>query len=365
MRRKDWEQYPCGRCGASLQFAPGTSALNCDYCGYENPIAESGQVIEELEYLDTLENLQALEETVADISVHCDSCGAGYTLGSNIHADACHFCGSAIVASPAPHRQLLPQAVLPFQVTQSSANAAFLKWLSRLWLAPGALKKYVRKDYKIGGVYLPYWTFDSDTKSHYQGLRGTYYKVRERVAVRVNGRSEMQTRLVTKVRWTPVSGQVRRQFDDVLIVGSHSLPRRMLNRLRSWRLDALRAYQSEFLSGFKSELYQTSPREGFTEAQAVMQDVIRNDVSSDIGGDLQQITHLDTRHQDIRFKHILLPIWMAAYKYRGKSYRFVVNGQTGEVQGERPYSLWKIVILALVVLGMMILMAGALQYSGI
>ncbi|MFM7655300.1 MAG: hypothetical protein ACKO56_07905, partial [Paracoccaceae bacterium] len=35
----------------------------------------------------------------------------------------------------------------------------------------------------------------------------------------------------------------------------------------------------------------------------------------------------------------------------GKSYRFVVNGQTGEVQGERPYSWWKIgfAVLAVVV----------------
>ena len=47
---------------------------------------------------------------------------------------------------------------------------------------------------------------------------------------------------------------------------------------------------------------------------------------------------VDTDYSDETFKHILLPIWMAAYKYGGKSYRFMVNGQTGEVQGERPYS---------------------------
>lgn len=51
---------------------------------------------------------------------------------------------------------------------------------------------------------------------------------------------------------------------------------------------------------------------------------------------------------------MLLPVWMAAYKYRGKTYRFVVNGRTGRVQGERPYSAMKIaiaVVIGLIVTG--------------
>ena len=55
---------------------------------------------------------------------------------------------------------------------------------------------------------------------------------------------------------------------------------------------------------------------------------------------------------------IPLPVWMAAYKYRGKTYRFVVNGQTGRVQGERPYSAWK--IAAAVILGL--ILAGAIGF---
>jgi hypothetical protein len=44
------------------------------------------------------------------------------------------------------------------------------------------------------------------------------------------------------------------------------------------------------------------------------------------------------------FKHILLPLWIASYQYQGKAYRFLVNGQTGEVQGEAPWSVIKIVL---------------------
>ena len=48
-----------------------------------------------------------------------------------------------------------------------------------------------------------------------------------------------------------------------------------------------------------------------------------------------------------RFKHILLPIWLASYRYQDKVYRFLVNGQSGEVQGERPWSVWKITFAVL------------------
>ena len=81
---------------------------------------------------------------------------------------------------------------------------------------------------------------------------------------------------------------------------------------------------------------------------------IAMDVRRDIGGDEQRIDQINTAHSAETFKHILLPIWMAAYKYNGKTFRFVVNGQTGKVQGERPWSAWKIafaVVLAAIVIG--------------
>ena len=86
--------------------------------------------------------------------------------------------------------------------------------------------------------------------------------------------------------------------------------------------------------------------------------VIERDVKFDIGGDRQRIHDIDTSVKDVTFKHILLPVWLAAYKYRGRSFRFVINGRTGRVQGERPYSAWKIFFAVL--LGLII--AGTLGY---
>ena len=81
-----------------------------------------------------------------------------------------------------------------------------------------------------------------------------------------------------------------------------------------------------------------------------MEVVIRGTVRSDIGGDQQRIHQLDTRYNDVTFKHILLPLWISAYRFSEKVYRFMINGRTGEVKGERPYSWIKIALAILLVI---------------
>ena len=354
-KKAAWEQFPCEQCGASLHYSPGQSALLCNYCGYTNPVAEIDSGVPELDYHATIQRLVDDENQATVLSVQCSECGASFHLAANTHADVCEFCGSGIVAQTEKHRQLEPQGVLPFDVTQEAADAAFRDWLKRLWFAPGKLKSHASGKRKLTGIYQPYWTFDSSSEAVYQGERGTYYQVSERVLVYVNGRPQTRTRMVTKVRWKRVSGKVRRVFDDVLVLASHSLPEKITRKLRSWNLNALKRYQTAYLSGFKSEMYQGGPEDGFAEAQQIMEVTLRNDIVHDIGGDLQRITHMRSWHDNIRFKHILLPIWAAAYKFRGKSYRFIVNGQTGEVQGERPYSIWKIMLAVMSVILLILL----------
>jgi hypothetical protein len=154
---------------------------------------------------------------------------------------------------------------------------------------------------------------------------------------------------------------VARDFDDVLVLGAKSLPKSYTDALEPWDLSALVPFQTQYLAGFGAEGYQVELEEGFDEAKLKMRAVIEGDVRRDIGGDEQQISSLDTSYADITFKHVLLPVWVAAYKYGGQTYRFVVNGQTGKVQGERPYSKVKIAIaavVALVVIGTIVYFMG-------
>jgi hypothetical protein len=132
------------------------------------------------------------------------------------------------------------------------------------------------------------------------------------------------------------------------VLASNSLPKRYTDGLEPWDLSALEPYKPEYLAGFRAEGYQVELTDGFTEARAYMDRMILRDVKYDIGGDEQRVSDVKTQINDVTFKHILLPVWLAAYKYNGRTYRFVVNGRTGRVQGERPYSAWKITIAVII-----------------
>jgi len=121
----------------------------------------------------------------------------------------------------------------------------------------------------------------------------------------------------------------------------------MAKGLAPWSLPALVPYAPDYLAGFDAEGYTVDLAPAHDQAQEEMSWVIHQDVLQDIGGDEQRVDTVDTDWSEETFKHILLPIWLAAYKYNGKSYRFLVNGQTGKVQGERPWSAWKIAFAVL------------------
>ena len=357
-------QLACEQCGAVLAFAPGTEELTCAYCGHSNKIAVAATEIVE----ECLE--KALAEDAAGFpveetrTVKCDSCAAEFTFAADRHAGSCPFCGHSIVTDTGLHRQLKPAALLPFTITDRDARQQVRQWLQRLWFAPNKLKTYARDQGRLAGVYLPYWTFDSFTRTRYRGQRGDFYMVPIQVRTIVNGRPVTQTQMVQKVRWRPASGEVSRHFDDVLVLASRSLPSWITDRLEPWDLGDLKPYTPEFIAGFQAEAYQIGLEEGFAVASAKMQARIAADVRLAIGGDMQQIEHMDVQHAHRTFKHILLPSWLGAYLFGGKSYHLCVNARTGAVQGERPYSWIKITAAVILALILALIVAAIIAAGG-
>jgi len=344
------KQFPCHKCGARLDFAPGTTALRCPYCGFENPIPQSDEEIRELDYQAQLTELAGNEETTEAERVKCRSCAAETTLPPDIVSGSCPFCGSNLVITAQCKRLIKPKSLLPFAVAQRQAFDAFAKWIRGLWFAPGALKNYAQSEGKLTGVYVPFWTYDCRTTSFYTGQRGDDYWETERYTTRENGRTVSKTRRVRHTRWTHVTGTVWESFDDVLVSASNSLPPECLHKLEPWDLEHLVTFADEYLSGFRAESYQVPLEGGFTKAKEIMDLAIRASIARDIGGDHQRIDSVRTQYDGVTFKHILLPVWLSAYRFKEKVYRFLVNARTGEVQGERPWSGWKITACALAIL---------------
>ena len=354
------KRFPCGQCGAKLVFSPGVAKLRCEYCGFENEIPQSDADIKELDFRQYLAELAKGEQTVEQQQVKCSACAAEFEPPADATAFACPFCGADIVTPPTATTIIKPKSLLPFKVTREQAWGSFRKWLKGLWFAPSKLKRFARIDSRLSGMYVPHWTYDANTISHYTGQRGDDYWVTESYTTRQNGKTVHKTRRVRKTRWTYVSGTVWNSFDDVLVLASRSLPQKHAEQLEPWDLKNLVPYGDEYLSGFQAQRYQVDLAQGFERAKDIMDGTIRMTICRDIGGDHQRIHSVRTQHNDVKFKHILLPVWISAYRFKEKVYRFLVNARTGEVQGERPWSWIKITLAALG--GLILVGAGVWVY---
>jgi len=343
-------QYPCAKCGASVEYAPGTTVLACPYCGAQTPLQPTGVAVQEHAYAEFAELPRKPIATLAPHVFTCRGCGA--VTESDKLSDHCQFCGAPVVAGGAEGDMVAPEAVLPFALDRGTMRTALQKWASSRWFAPSGLKKVTEAE-SSRSTYLPHWTYDARTVSDYTGERGEHYWVTETYTE--NG--ETKTRQVQKTRWYPARGTVARDFDDLLVAGTTRVTAKHLDALEPWPLPDAEAFRPEYLAGHETLRYDVEPEAGLSTAKERMVPVIRDDCSRDIGGDEQRVHAVDTAYHEIMFKLMLLPVWVACYLHAGKTYTILVNGRTGEVAGERPYSAAKIaaaVIAALLVIGAII-----------
>jgi hypothetical protein len=291
-------------------------------------------------------------------------CGAIVLIEDRVQTDKCPYCGTFLENKPEAAKGMIqPNGMLAFSVTDRQAKEAFNNWVAGRWFAPNAFRKLADLG-RLSNIYVPHWTYDSMTYTHYTGERGDDYTETEYYTeTDASGNQVQRSRQVTKTRWTPVSGMVQHFFDDVLICASHSVPERLIGGLAPWDLPKLEDFRAELLSGFLTERYAVGLREGFDRAKQVMDHVIRQLCTRDIGGNHQRLYTVNTQHVGVTFKHILLPVWLAPYRYQQQTYQILVNGRTGKVIGTRPYSWIKIGLLVLVIAAILGLIAFLVSRS--
>ena len=346
--------FPCEQCGASLTFHIGQQSLRCPFCEHvkELQIAPDTTIVEQdLQAMLSQQSKQRQKGdsgstgTASAREINCRACGATVVFEGALTSTECAYCGSPIQlesAHTSANNRVPVDAVLPFQLKKQRAADNLKQWVVSRWFAPNDFRRRGGQGI-FNGVYLPYWTFDSATFSRYEGERGEHYYETETYT---DSEGKTQTRRVQKTHWYRASGSVQRFFDDVLISATTGLPAKLLERLEPWYLEKCIPFTRQALVGFQARTYEVDLRPGFDHARQKMETQISRDVRSDIGGDEQRVFSIDTRHDALTYKHLLLPLWLLAYRYGDRSYQVLVNAQTGEVQGERPWSWIKIALAA-------------------
>lgn len=341
-------EFPCQNCGAKLHYDAGAQAMKCPYCGHQQPIpqqqhhpaAGGGREIPIEEGL----RLAARGFGTPLMQVACNDCGASVNVTPGEQTAACAFCGShKVLAQEAAGTAIRPESMVPFKVDKPGANKIFEEWLGSLWFRPNDLKKMAKLQ-EMGGVYIPFWTFDSWVRSNWNAEAGYYYYETEWYT---DANGNQQSRQVQHTRWEYASGWRNDFFDDTLVCASKGLPQDLVVKFQTFDTKQLVPYQPQFLAGWRAESYAIDLMPAWGTAQEKMTDVQRGRCAGDVPGDTHRNLMVQNQFSQVTFKHVLLPIWIAAYRYQDKPYQFLVNGQTGEVVGKAPWSFWKIFLTVL------------------
>ena len=277
----------------------------------------------------------------------CQQCGAEVATDPNQRSYVCAFCDSTYVVElpQAETGRQPPEFVIGFAITPEQAQEAYRSWLqSNDWFRPGDLAKASVTD-KLKGVYLPFWAFTMRADSRWQAQIGEYwYRTETYTTTDSKGNLQRRTRQVQETEWWPLDGRHHRYYSGYLVSGSKGLPHAESLRIQPFNLPALKRYEPYFLAGWLAEEYSVERAEALATCREEFTQREQANIAAFLPGDRHSGLAVETRFSDVSSDLCLLPIYILSYRYQDKVYRFLMNGQTGKVAGDKPVSTSRIAI---------------------
>ncbi len=328
----------CPQCGGTMAYDPKEGTLYCPYCQYREAIpqkgGEDGGSAAELNF-DAAEDDANCDWGVDSVSVICKSCGAESVYDARQLSNVCPYCGSNQLVESGK-KTMAPGGVIPFNITNDDARARYAKWLKGRFFAPRAAKN--SKAEKFSGVYIPYWTFDTQTHSQYKARYG-----KDRTSTDKDGHTH------TTTDWYNTSGAYDEFIDDEQVIGTERHDHDVIGKIQPYNCKENKIYDSKYLAGYASERYTVSVKRAWEKAKEFIrrrltrniEDMVRRQHSADHS----DVTSLDTWYSNVTYKYLLAPIWISSFTFKNKVYNFMVNGQTGKVGGKSPVSGLKVALL--------------------
>lgn len=336
---------------------PGTTNLACPYCAHKREIIHPTTIVATWRYREA--STRATRAIAPrGRRVGCSGCGA--VLEVTGAAVECPFCRAPVVLESASGANACPDGIIPFFIDELRAARIFGDWIKGRWFAPADISVAARQP-RMCGVYVPHYAYDCLATASYHGQRGEHYHVTQ--AYR-DSSGAIRQRQVRKTRWLPRGGRVSHEFRNVLVCGSASLPAKHVGQLEPWPLELAAPYAADYLAGFTAQNPTVELEQGFAIAKGLMEPVLKRKIIRDIGGDEQRITSYEVTHERTCFKLLLLPLWIASYRHRGRTYMFIINGKTGAGTGDRPWSAGKITLSTLALAALVALIAAVISIAG-
>ena len=206
---------------------------------------------------------------------------------------------------------------------------------------------------------MPFWLFSMLAESVWSARIGEYwYRTETYTTTDKDGKTVTRTRTVRETEWWPLDGRHHRYYTGYLVSASRGLSQAEVEQVRPFHLAALQRYQAYFLAGWSCEEYSVARSPATETAHTAFTTREQQHIAAFLPGDTYSGLHVDTQLTHVDADLVLLPVYLLRYQYRDKQYRFIINGQTGRIVGQKPLSPWRVGILVAVIVVVVVL--GAL-----
>lgn len=342
--------FLCVSCGMEMDCDTAANQAKCRHCGAVESVCSNGDS-EDIDF-NALESDSSLYDWGFPVKkINCSNCGTKLIVQAETKMLSCPFCSSSQIIAADEIPGMYPDSVVQFKVSVNDAGARFIRWIHHLKMAPFSMKKA----YEVGtmcGVYIPYWSFETKSKSAYTGQAGSFYRESDQDTHTEDGKTEARPKNTKKTRWRFVSGSYEKAFSGILYNDS-TLSEDTIRHIEPFKLNELTKFTAKHLNSSSVLQYDAGLKSVWVRAKSYMGKVIRQDIHGIVkkGSDVTGATRIFTNYHDVRYTQLLMPLWASSYQYKNKKYPFFINGQTGEVTGESPKSALKILMILLVGLG--------------
>ena len=336
--------FKCPQCGATTAFSAADGGLTCSHCGYyEAPEkAVVGKNATQFEF--TLETMQRAAQGWGEErkELACQDCGVITTIPVDSLTHTCPFCGSnKVIQRQAAQDILRPLFLIPFKIEPQDCQQIAREWLGKSWLTPPELQKLATLA-NFNGVYLPFWTFGATTRASWKAQVGHpraehYYED-----------GKWKTRMV--IDWVWESGQASLDLEDLLQPGTARLSQRLLNDVKTFNINELAPYEPKYLAGLQAQAYDIPLEKAWDAGRQEMRELTRQACLSQASTSQVRSFSMNLDFENESWRYVLLPVYLATYKYESKPFQVMVNGETGKITGQRPADwnkIWLVIAMLL------------------
>lgn len=326
------QEYKCPCCGGAIAFDSTIQKMKCPFCNTEFEMETLASYDSELKS-DQADDMswqmtsgeEWREDELGELKVYvCNSCGGEIACDENTAATACPFCGNPVVMMGQFSGALRPDFVIPFKVDKNAAKAALKSHYEGKRLLPKVFKDQNHID-EVKGVYVPYWLFD--TKAHVN-MR---YKATK---VRTWNDSEYD---YTETKFYAVSRGGKIGFESVPVDGSSKMPDDLMESIEPFHFSEAVDFQTAYLAGYLADKYDVDAEQSAERAN----ERIRKSAEDAFYQTVEGYTTVTKETGSIQLEngkvtYALFPVWLLSTTWKGQSYLFAMNGQTGKMVGNLP-----------------------------